>query len=69
MSDSEIEHLSAAAEKLGMSMSAFVRFAVKREADRYRERELEEAAEALLSAYSSGSELIDFTRLDGADFE
>ena len=52
-----------------MSMSAFVRFAVEREGDRNRERELEEAAEALMSAYSSHSELIAFTGLDGADFE
>jgi len=69
MSESEIERLSVAAENSGMSMSAFVRLAVKRESDRNRERVLEEAAELLASLYEAGSELTAFTALDGDGFE
>jgi post-segregation antitoxin (ccd killing protein) len=69
MSESEIERLSAAAEHSGMSMSAFVRLAVDHETNRRRERELEEAAEALASMYELDSELTVFTALDGEDFE
>ena len=69
MSELEIERLSAAAEQSGMSMSAFVRLAVDKEADRRRERALEEAAEALAHMYESDSELTVFTALDGEDFE
>jgi hypothetical protein len=69
MSDSEIERLSEAAERSGMSMSAFVRLAVKREGDRHRERELEESAEALAFMYGSDGELTAFLSLDEDDFE
>ncbi|MFV2043157.1 MAG: hypothetical protein ACC700_07990 [Anaerolineales bacterium] len=69
MSELEIERLSAAAESSGMSMSAFVRLAVEKEADRHQERALEEAAEALASMYESDSELTVFTALDSDDFE
>ncbi len=69
MSESEIERLSTAAERSGMSMSAFVRLAVEREGDRQRERELEEAAEALASLYSADEELTALLVLDADDFE
>ncbi len=69
MSESEIERLSVVAKRSGMSMSAFVRLAVEKEANRRRERALEEAAEALASMYESDSELTEFTALDGEDFE
>ncbi|MCH8875207.1 MAG: hypothetical protein IIA89_00105 [Chloroflexi bacterium] len=69
MSDSEREHLSEAAKRSGMSISAFVRLAVEKESDRQRERELEEAAEALAFMYESDGELSAFLSIDGDDFE
>ncbi len=59
--------LSAAADRAGLSMSAFVRQAVERESDRYRERALEGAAEALASMYGSDAELKMFLALEGED--
>jgi len=69
MSDSEREHLSEAAKRSGMSISAFVRLAVEKESNRQRERELEEAAEALAIMYGPDGELSAFLSIDGDDFE
>ncbi|OGO16513.1 MAG: hypothetical protein A2Z14_07285 [Chloroflexi bacterium RBG_16_48_8] len=68
VSESLIECLSASAEERGMSISAFVREAVKRECDRTQEQVLAEAAESLAAFYESDRELTAFLSLDGEDF-
>jgi len=68
LSEALIECLSASAEERGMSMSAFVREAVRKECERTQEQILAEAAESLASLYESDEELTAFTALDGDDF-
>jgi len=63
-----IEWASTTAEARGMSMSAFVREALEREHERYREEAIARAAELLAPAYSTDDELTAFTDLDGEDF-
>jgi len=68
LSETLIECLTASAEDRGMSMSAFVREAVKRECERTQEQALAEAAESLAAFYESDRELTAFLSLDGEDF-
>jgi hypothetical protein len=63
-----IEWASTTAEAQGISMSAFVREALERERQRYREEALAKAAELLAPVYSTDPELAAFTSLDGEDF-
>ncbi len=63
-----IEWASTTAEIRGISMSAFVREALERERERYREEAIARAAEILAPVYSADTDLTAFTSLDGEDF-
>jgi post-segregation antitoxin (ccd killing protein) len=63
-----IEWASSTAETRGISVSAFVREALEKERERCREEEIARAAEALAPLYSTDSDLVAFTALDGEDF-
>ena len=65
LSESQLERLSAAAKREGLSRSAFVREAVKTALEDAQEELLAEAAEALAPLYDSDPELVAFTALDG----
>lgn len=68
ISESLSQCLSASAEGTGMSLSAFVRQAVKRECERVQEQTLADIAESLASLYKKDTELTSFLVLDGDDF-
>lgn len=63
-----IEWASTTAETRGISMSAFVREALERERERYREEAIAKAADVLAPLYSTDANLTAFTDLDGEDF-
>jgi len=68
ISESFHERLSEMVEKFDESKSEFVRQAVKREFERRKKEELEQAAAELAPLYESDEELTAFTSLDGEDF-
>jgi hypothetical protein len=55
-------------EKFDETKSEFVRQAVKREFEKRKREELEQAAAELAPLYESDEELTAFTSLDGEDF-
>jgi hypothetical protein len=67
-SDSLIECLSATAESMDMTVSAFIRQAVERECERSQEQALSLAAEEIAPLYESDKELTAFLALDADDF-
>ena len=52
----------------GTSKSAFIRYAIEQEIERFEELALASAAAALAPAYENDAELTAFTALDGDDF-
>lgn len=68
ISEALSNQISAAAKRMGMTKSAFVRQVVAKEVEISQEMQLAEAAETLASLYESNDELVVFTALDGEDF-
>lgn len=68
ISESFHEQLSEMVEKFDETKSEFVRQAVKREFEKRKREELEQAAAELAPLYESDEELTAFTSLDGEDF-
>lgn len=60
--------ISAVADRMGLTKSAFVRQAVAKEVENSQEMQLAKAAEELASLYETNEELVAFTALDGDDF-
>lgn len=60
--------LVSSAEYTGLTISAFIRKAVKRECELAQELELAKAAELLAGMYETDEELSAFTAIDGDDF-
>ncbi len=67
-SESQLERLSEAAKRDGLSRSAFVREAVERALEDAQEEILAEVAESLAPLYESDLELVAFTSLDSEDW-
>jgi len=62
------QQLSRAADRSGITKSAFVRVALEREFARDKQLELECAVHDLTRLYEASQELTAFTALDGEDF-
>lgn len=60
--------ISAVADRMGLTKSAFVRQAVAKEVENSQEMQLAKAAKELASLYETNEELVAFTALDGDDF-